>query len=235
MLPGIAAKALEFYGGAETWNGARFIDAEVSVSGFAFTLKRRPFFDRAKIFMDVARPVSKLTPIGNDPAVSGILDGNIVRLETATGEILAQRENPRKYFPFGRRLFYWDDLDMAYFANYAFWNYFTLPRLLMSDEISWSEVRPGLLQATFHGSLPTHCRVQLFHFDTDGRLLQHDYSVNIISKYAKVANKVTGHAVSNGIIYPSARIVTPQAGKGKVLTKPVMIDIKVHSYSLITG
>ena len=26
---------------------------------------------------------------------------------------------------------------MAYFANYAFWNYFTLPNLLMNPAIVW--------------------------------------------------------------------------------------------------
>jgi hypothetical protein len=77
------------------------------------------------------------------------LDGNDVRVEHTNGDVVDTRKDARAYFPFGRRLFYWDDLDMAYFANYAFWNYFILPRLLMRNDIDWNEKADGILEATF--------------------------------------------------------------------------------------
>jgi len=110
-------------------------------------LKRRPFFEHANIKMEIARPFSILTLIGKDKFISGVLDGNTVRLENTNGTTIAERINPRNFFPYGRKLIYWDDLDMAYFANYAFWNYFTLPNLLTNNSIEWTEKSDGFLQA----------------------------------------------------------------------------------------
>lgn len=229
-----ASRAIDAYGGAELWKNAQYIEAEVSVKGLAFTLKRRPFFEHAKITMEIGRPYSKLTPIGKDKNISGVLDGQDARLENEKGEKLAERKNARNYFPFGRRLIYWDDLDMAYFSNYAFWNYFTLPRLLMNGNIEWTEKSEGFLVAKFPKSIPTHNEIQELHFDTKtGLLIQHNYTAEIISKLAKAAHVVVEHSQQNNLIFPSLRRVTPRTKKGKPLGKPVLIEIKVHSYTLV--
>jgi hypothetical protein len=234
MLSLTAKKAIEFYGGMDIWKKSNFIQAIVSVTGFAFTLKRRPFFNNARIHMEIDRPFSKITPIGKDSDITGIIDGQNVRLEDQNGNIVSERKEARSYFGLGRRLFYWDDLDMAYFANYAFWNYFTLPRLLMNSEIIWTEKKEGILEAEFPNSIPTHSKFQSFHFDTaTGKLLQHNYTADIISKLATAANVVHAHATQNGIVYPSSRIVSPRLPDGSALGKPVLINIQVHSFQLI--
>jgi len=233
MLSTTAQKAIEVYGGVELWKKNKFIEAEVSVKGLAFTLKRRPFFNHAKIKMEIHRPFSKLMPIGKDKNIAGVLDGNDVRLEDENGNIISERKNARSYFPYGRRLFYWDDLDMTYFSNYAFWNYFTFPNLLMNETIAWKETETGLLQGIFPASIPTHSTIQTFRFDkSSGKLIQHNYTADIISKLATAANVVTEHSQANGLIYPATRRVTPQNFSGGAFKAPVLIDIKVHSYKL---
>ena len=228
-----AQRAIDAYGGSDLWKSHKFIEADVSVKGLAFTLKRRPFFEHAKIKMEIARPFSKITPIGKDTFMSGVLDGNTVRIENSEGNIISERKQARACFPYGRRLFYWDDLDMAYFANYAFWNYFTLPNLLTEIRIEWTEKENGILSAIFPDSIPTHSTIQEFHFDTtNGLLLQHNYTVDIISKLAKAANVVREHKTSENLIYPSSRLITPQNGKGKPLKSPTLIDITVHDFKL---
>ncbi|MFZ4522734.1 MAG: hypothetical protein ACOYNC_13575 [Bacteroidales bacterium] len=228
-----AERAINAYGGADIWRNNKFIEAEVSVLGLAFTLKQRPFFDRAKIKMDIERPYSKITPIGMNKDISGILDGNDVRLETSNGIIISERNGARDFFPYGRRLFYWDDLDMAYFANYAFWNYFTLPNLLQSPVIQLEEKTNGILRATFPDNFSTHNKVQEFQFDENsGLLIQHNYTADIISTLAKAANVVAQHDSSGEIIFPSRRIVTPRSSSGKALKQPILIDITVHNYRL---
>ena len=92
---------------------------------------------------------SRITPIDRNRDISGVLDGPDVHLENSRGEVIRERKKARRYFPGGRRLFYWDDLDMAYFANYAMWNYLTLPALLMRKDIVWKEIEAGLLEAIF--------------------------------------------------------------------------------------
>jgi len=226
-----AETALNAYNGADVWKNNKYIEAEVSVTGLAFTLKQRPFFNHTNIKMEIERPYSKITPIGKNKNVSGILDGNDVRLENQNGIIISGRKNARRFFPYGRRLFYWDDLDMAYFANYAFWNYFTLPNLLQSPKILWEEKVKGVLQATFPYNFPTHNQVQEFHFNVNtGLLMQHNYTADIISSLAKAANVVVEHNSSEEIIYPSRRVVTPRSSSGKALKRPILIDITVHNF-----
>lgn len=226
-------RAIDAYGGLDLWKNHKFIEAEVSVKGLAFILKRRPFFERAIIKMEIARPFSILTPIGKNKSISGVLDGNEVRLENTQGMIIAERKNPRSLFPYGRRLFYWDDLDMAYFANYAFWNYFTLPNLLTNNSIERTEKSDGVLQAIFPTDFPTHSQIQEFHFDKiSGLLLQHNYTADIISPLAKAANSVKEHKQFEQGMYPSSRKVTPQNSKGNALKGPTLIDITIHEFKL---
>lgn len=229
----IAHKAIEAYGGITLWQNYQHIEAEVSAHGLAFTLKRRPFFEHAKIEMDIARPFSKITPIDKHKQLTGVLDGNDVRLEDLQGNVIKERKNARAKFPYGRRLFYWDDLDMAYFANYAFWNYFTLPRLLINEDIIWKQKSEGVLQATFPDHLPTHNKVQEFRFNqTTGLLEQHNYTAAVISGLAKAANVVLKHQQAEGIVYPSSRLVTPRGSQGKALSGPSLINIRVHKFKI---
>ncbi len=230
-----AENAIAAYGGRVLWQNATTLETEISASGLAFTLKRRPFFRHAKMVLAIHRPFSTLTPIGLNPTITGILDGLDVRLENEKGQIISERRNARDYFKIGRRLFYWDDLDMSYFANYASWNYFTLPALLMREDIVWTELEPGWLEARFPDEIPTHSKVQRFRFDREtGLLIQHDYTADIISPLAAASNVVMQHAQnSSGLVYPSIRRVTPKGPKGKPLGGPVLIHLDIHDFRLI--
>ncbi len=230
-----AEKAIAAYGGRTLWESAKTLETEISASGLAFTLKRRPFFHHARMVLDVHRPFSTLTPIGRNPAITGVLDGLDVRLESEDGKVIAERRNARDYFKIGRRLFFWDDLDMSYFANYASRNYFTLPALLMREDIGWKELEPGWLEGRFPDAIPTHSKVQRFRFDRQtGRLIQHDYTADIISPLAAASNVVLQHAQnSTGLEYPSIRRVTPKGPKGKPLGGPILIHLDIHDFRLI--
>jgi hypothetical protein len=233
MESGIAKKAVDLYGGKDLWSTTKYIAADVSTKGWAFVLKGRPFFDHAQLFMRVDKTFCKIKPIGKNHDISGVLDGADVRLENLQGEVMAERKNARDYFTVGRRLFYWDDLDMAYFANYAFWNYFTFPALLMNSKIIWKKTSNTTLQAIFPDSIPTHSRVQEFRFDAENGLLQqHNYTADIISRFAKAANVVLRHKKNNGVLYPARRRVTPRTWAGNPLRGPVLIDIEVHDFKL---
>ena len=227
-------KAIEAYGGQETWTKAKSIKAEFSAKGLAFVFKQRPQIKKADITMDVSRPFSRITPIGKNRDISGILDGPNVHLENAGGEVVRERKSARNYFPGGRRFFYWDDLDMAYFANYAMWNYLTLPALLMRKDIIWNEIEAGLLKAIFPNEIPTHSQKQCFRFDQEtGLLLQHDYTAEVISSLAKAAHVVLEHSESEGVKFTTHRRVTPRSAKGKPMRGPTLIEIMIHDYHLI--
>lgn len=233
MLSLTAQRAVAAYGGEKLWKKAETIEAVVSAHGLAFTLKRRPIFKHARMQMQVHKPAARFTPIGKDPKITGVWSGRDVHLEDGAGNVIAARSNARSYFPFGRRLFYWDDLDMTYFANYATWNYLTLPALLLNPDIGWTEKEPGLLEGVFPETIPSHSRVQTFRFDLNtGRLLQHNYTADVISRLANAANVVHGHSDSNGIAFTSRRIVTPQKPSGRPMGGPVLIDLTIHEFSM---
>ena len=74
--------------------------------------------------------------------------------------------------------------------------------------------------------------MQRFRFDREtGRLIQHDYTAQIISPLAAASNVVLQHAQnSSGLVYPSIRRVTPKGLKGKPLGGPVLIHLDIHDY-----
>ena len=228
-----AENAILALGGEKIWKESRFIEAIVSVKGLAFILKGRPFYDKAFIRMEIEHPNSEITPIGAAPGITGVLKNEDVYLRNTKGEVIAERKKARTFFPGGKRLFRWDDLDMAYFANYAFWNYFTLPRLLLREDIVWMEKKQGLLTAFFPNEIPTHNKVQQFKFDANsGLLLQHNYTASVISKFARAAHVIKEYKEFNGILVPSKRVVTPAGIFGNPMKGPVLIDIEIHDFSI---
>ncbi|MBX7057838.1 MAG: hypothetical protein K1X75_07210 [Leptospirales bacterium] len=228
-----AERALQAYGGEKMWRQAKFLEAEVSTGGLLFLLKRRPVFRHARLLLSVQRPEVWLRPIDRKEQLSGVLSGGDVRLEDASGETVDSRKDARRFFPYGRRLLYWDDLDLAYFAGYAFWNYLTFPNLLLNSSISWAESAPGILDAEFPDSIPTHSRRQRFFFDTkSGLLQQHNYVAEVVSPLASAAHCILEHQTQDGLCFPSRRAVTPAAGNGQPRKRPLLVSIEVHGLKL---
>jgi hypothetical protein len=226
--------ALDAYGGESFWRGAQSIRAVVSTSGLAFVLKRQKPFERIDVECAVHEPSVRLTPVDR-ARNSGNLKNGDVSLENPLGHVIARRENARSCFPYGRRLFWWDSLDQTYFAGYALWNYLSFPALLLREDIRWEETGPNRLEAIFPESIPTHSPVQEFLFDpATGLLLQHNYTAEVIGGWAKAANVVVAHGSWNGIPYPSHRRVTPRKKNGSPAGGPVLIDLVIHAWSVLS-
>lgn len=232
QLSATARRALDAYGGEARWRAASRIDLVLSARGLAFRLKWQPALVRARQTLSVHEP--RVRCVGIDRAGNtGILDGHDVRVEAPDGRALGSRANARGFFGVGRRLLYWDRLDQTYFACYAAWNYFTLPALLLREDVQWSELSPGLLEARFPPQLPTHSAVQRFHFDPDSGLLQqHDYTADIIGGWAHAARVVLEHGSASGVPYPSRMRMTPRAGDGSPRSFPILVAVEAHELAL---
>ena len=147
--------------------------------------------------------------------------------------MIARRRNARSFFPYGRRLFWWDSLDQTYFAGYALWNYLVFPALLLREDIRWEETGQSRLLARFPENIPTHSPVQEFLFDpVSGLLRQHNYTAGVMGGWAKAANTVIAHGTWNEIPYPSHRRVTPRRKDGTPSGRPVLIDLIIHDWSV---
>lgn len=231
MLP-LAERVLEAYGGAERWQAAAAVQATVTAWGFAFIMKMRGGIRDMHVECDLSRP-RVVSWSDRNPGVQRIFDGTSVRIETSTGETVASRADPRRGFPYGRRLFYWDRLDEVYFSSYAIWNYVTFPALLMRGDIEWTAPSENTLEARFPPELPTHSPVQQFHIDPATNLLcQHDYTAEVFGNWATAANVVLTHGDSDGIPYPSHRRVTPRKADGTPRRFPLLVDIRISDWRL---
>jgi hypothetical protein len=227
-----AQRALEAYGGEDRWRAASELELELSASGLAFRLKWQPALVRARQIFRVHEPHASCRGIDRAGNV-GFLDGHDVRVETPDGRPLGARADAKSFFGLGRRSLYWDRLDQTYFACYAAWNYFTLPALLLRDDIEWTELEPGHLDARFPRQLPTHSEVQRFHFDSNtGLLVQHDYTADIIGGWAHAARVVLEHGDRDGIPFPRRMRMTPRAGDGSPRSFPTLVAVEAHRFEL---
>jgi hypothetical protein len=234
MLSTTAERALRAYGGADVWTTAHRVEADITLSGLLFALKRRVTPPRAHITTLLRTPRATISPVdrrGN----TGILEGFSVRLVSPDGRILEQREDARTRGASQHIWNAWDTLDLMYFLGYAFWNYFSLPFQLTRTDVEWREVQDGLLEAQYPPGLPVHSRLQRFYFDPTGLLVRNDYRPDFVASRGAVwaANIVLQHRTSREIPYAAVRRVSPTNGQfGKPSTWLKMVGIRVDDWHL---
>jgi hypothetical protein len=237
MLSSTAQRALRAYGGADLWTKAEGVDAEITLNGLLFVVKRRVTPPRVHITTAIRTPQATISPVdrrGN----TGHLDGFTVRLTSPEGQLIEERQDARRRGEKQHVWSAWDTLDLMYFLGYAFWNYFSLPYQLTRNDIEWREVQDGLLEARYPPELPVHSRLQRFYFDPNGLLVRNDYRPDFVASRGAVwaANRVLRHATWHDIPYPSVRTVSPTDGQfGKPSTWLKMVGIQVDNWHLLNG
>jgi hypothetical protein len=185
--------------------------------------------------VEPAEPRAIADPFPRD-GERAVFERGAVRVETADGEVLESRTEPRAAF-FGlsgvRRNLRWDALDSIYFAGYAMWNYLTTPLLLTREGVEVTEIEPWRaagetrrrLAASFPDGLDTHSREQVFYFDDDRRLCRHDYVAEVIGGWARAAHMCAEHVASDGMVFPTRRWVRPIGPGNRALRFPTLVSL----------
>jgi hypothetical protein len=226
---GIAARVLDAYGGWERWRRAHSVAVTVSAGGLAFSLKGCPELRSVRAEAQVHRPFVRTVP---GPDRVEVFDAGDVRIESGDGRVRAERRNAR-WFPYGRRALWWDELDCIYFRGYALWGYLTLPALLLRPDVQWREVGPHSLEARFPDHLPAHSRVQRYHFDAaTGLLRQNDYTVEVLGAWAEVAHVVLAHGIAQGVPFTAHRRALRRRGDGTAQRWPVLVEIRLSEFEV---
>ena len=210
-------EALAAHGGADALDGVEALTIELRGGGLAFRSHGLPSEFTVHARIDAHRPhvaFSDLLGTGRDAVFTA-------QRVTVGDDAL---DNPRDRL--GTKRLRWDHLDFAYFSGYALWNYVTTPWLLTRAETE--ELPRRRLRARFPPEIPTHSRVQTFHFDEDGLLTRLDYTAEPFGRWARAAHVCGEHRPFGPIVAPARRRVTPRLF-GRAAPGPTLVHIEVLS------
>lgn len=227
----------EAHGGPHLWHSVHSITLRLQFHGLAFALK---FTKRGLIERNVQVYIHQCKVVFNDyPTIgfTGVFENDSVYIKDSEGSKTKIRTNCRNSFSYLQKTFYWNDLDLLYFAGYALWNYINLPFLLGYEGVTinsfaeWNENGETLykLTAEFGDSIPTHCKQQSFYFNKDLLLVRHDYNPEIFSPHAKAAHYSWDHNNVDGIKIPFKRKVVPRMNDSKTKPWPKLVWIHITS------
>lgn len=236
MTAPLLDEVLEAHGGLARWREARTIGARVRTGGLMIrTRVPGNRFADYRLTVVIDRPRAVIDPFPADRR-RAVFDRGEARIETADGEVLESRRDPRPAF-FGlsgiRRNLRWDALDSTYFAGYAMWNYLTTPLLLTGDGVEVTEGDPWReageewrrLEARFPSGVETHSPRQTFYFDARGLLRRHDYVAEVVGRWASAAHYCDEHVQAHGLVFPSRRRVRPIGLRNRALPGPTLVSI----------
>lgn len=203
---------LEAHGGLDRWQAFSQVRATIVSGGDLWGIKGL-VQDPSPREMTVAlhHEWASVTPYGAPDQKTDFTPGRIA-IEKLTGEVVAERKDPRASFAGHDLATPWDPLHRAYFNGYAMWTYLTTPFLLVLPGVSVSEIAPvqvngevwAGLQAEFPDSIATHCRLQEFYFGPDHLLRRHDYRVDVAGGFA-AAQSLHDIVEVEGVKFPTRR------------------------------
>jgi hypothetical protein len=205
----LLSSVLAAHGGLERWQKLKTGAAMVHSSGKLLDMKAQGGIP-LRFTVSLHEQAVSIAPIGADWRSS--FTPNRVVIEKTTGEVIAERTNPRESFRDHDLNTKWDPLDRTYFGAYATWNYLNAPFMFMipgvqTEEISRLEQNGESwrgLQVTLPDGLASHSRVQKFYFGEDFLLRRLDYTLDIAGR-PNIAHYVYDHARFDGLVVPTKR------------------------------
>ncbi|MGV9346927.1 hypothetical protein ACWDSD_19315 [Streptomyces spiralis] len=234
-MPDLITTAIEAHGGLDRYNSYSSATVHFRLDGSLWRLKgREGILSHAAVRLDLHRQHASHYPFfANNLRTS--LTPERVAVETVSGEVEAERLNPRASFPADVTA-PWDDLHVAYFAGYAMWTYLTSPFTFGWDGFKAVELSPVTeeeeiwrrLQVTFPDHIATHCREQVFYFGPNGLLRRHDYTPEVINA-GPAAHYPSEYKEFDGIMLPTRRRVFRLGENGAVARNTELVAIDVES------
>jgi hypothetical protein len=237
----LAEEMIEAYGGAPLWNRLDAVQFRLAFGGTGFRLKLlKPV--RGTIVVDHAGQHVTIEPYPS-AGQQGVFEGSEVRIESADGRVLSRRSEPRPAFRNFRHFFWWDALDMLYFAGYAMWTYTSVPFVLTDPAYelrqagTWDEGSETWrkLHVSFPPGIHTHSRDQVFYVDERGLIRRHDYTAEPFGLRARAAHYNTGHQDFGGIVVPTRQRVYPPKADGSPRRRPTLVWIDVENVAIVAG
>jgi hypothetical protein len=228
----LAEKMIRAHGGLAAWERAESVTLGIHGGGLLLISKRQP-----QTMRDVEVTVAttgQRTVISPYPKAGqrGIFEEGSVRIETDSGKLVEQRDDPRPLFRRLRRQFRWDDLDLLYFSGYALWNYVSVPFVLLREGYELEARNEQTLVVSFPSGVHTHCRTQRFKLDEHGLLQRHLYTAEPVGRWARSVHVASEHREFGGLIFPTRRRVYPRGLGGVRLPFAVLVRIDIDNVTV---
>jgi hypothetical protein len=231
--------AVEGHGGLRRWEQIARFRARVSITGAIWTLKGRPgLLDDVVLEGETGDQRVIMTPFPR-PGHHAMWEPHRQSIETAEGAVVAERRDPAATFIATTRESPWDELQVAYFASEANWNYFVAPFLFTRDDFTTEETWPWredgqtwrTLLVTYPNTVVAHTRQQTYYFDRAGLLRRLDYTVDLLGGGPAV-HYPSRYREVEGIMIPTRRRVYVRNPDGSPIRDPVSVAIDVTEVTL---
>jgi hypothetical protein len=224
------------HGGLDRWNQLSEVRAHLLIGGVLWPLKKQDgVLNDSMVRVELHRQFASHYAFGNY-GLRTSLTADRVAIETTSGQVVAERSDPRAAFHGHVQDTPWDWLHLAYFCGYTISNYMTTPFSFaqpgyLSEELEpWREEGQSWrrLKVTFPVHVATHCAKQVFYFDADGLLRRHDYIPEVIGRGPaahSAAHYTSEYREFDGIMVPTRRRVYPVGADENVAEEPFLVTI----------
>jgi hypothetical protein len=229
-------RSIEAHGGVERFESAEEFAVRLRCTGWALAMRfqRGALSDFTEI-VSTREPRAMLSPYPG-PGRRGIFENNAVRIESDSGEVLAERSEPREHIRRFRRNLWWDDLDLLYFAAYALWGYIGAPFMFLRPGFEIEEAEPWRangevwsgLRVRFPEGVPAHSREQVYYIDEQGLIRRNDYTAEVFGPWAKAAHYCWDHRDFSGLVVPTRRRAMPRRRNGKPVRPINIVSIAIE-------
>lgn len=230
----LLALAVEAHGGLRRWRELSSITARLSIGGDVCNQTGwAGVLDEIVVTIDPHAQRAWIAPF-TAPDRRAVFTPNRVTIETASGDLISERIEPRAAFdprdPGAR----WDALHLAYFVGCAMWTRLTVPFLLTEPGVITQELNPWRedgatwrrLRVLFPERIVSHSSEQLFYFCPEGLLRRHDYTVEIAGD-VPVGEYTDEHRIYGGISFPTLRRAVRRQPDGAAEPDPALVTIDI--------
>jgi hypothetical protein len=214
----LLAGVLDAHGGLESWKRVTNLTARLSLGGPFWAARGWPdVYADQTVTVDSHREHITFAPFTAPDRVSVLdVDPERVTIQTADGEVVDARTDPRASYPmpFDRLATSWDGIQIAYFTSAAVWNYLTEPFGFTYPGVEAREIEPWRengetwrrLAVKFPKTNANHNSDQVFYFDENFMQRRMDYSPYVTGS-PRVAHYTHDPKTFDGIVFPTRRLV----------------------------
>jgi hypothetical protein len=227
------------HGGLDRWTGYTSVTAHLRNGGGLWGLKGQDgVLADVHVRVELHHQFASHFPFKEEGRRTALTPKRVA-IETDSGEVLAERDNPRDSFAGHVLETPWDELQLAYFAGYAMWTYLTEPFSFTMPGFETEEVTPWeedgqtwrRLKVTFPDDIATHSKERTFSFGSDGLIRRHDYNAEVAAG-GPAAHYPSEYREFDGIMIPTKRRVYPLAEDGTANRDLLLVSIDLDGITL---